>query len=65
MKIKNIPIKIYLNLGNLPNEEINFLDLSQVTWSKERINKTDLEFIYFEVVKKFSIQEINLINENI
>lgn len=45
--MKNIPQKIYLQIGDLTPEEINEIDftsLSEVTWSIERIYDTDIEF---------------------
>ena len=42
--MKNIPKKIYLQVGeNCPND-VDFKELSQVTWSNCRINKNDIEF---------------------
>ena len=45
--MKNTPQKIFLQLGELSHEElqeIDFNDLSEVTWSSERVYSSDLEF---------------------
>jgi len=46
MKIKNVPTKIYLQVSDDIEEgdEINFDDLAEVTWSRDRVHSTDLEF---------------------
>ena len=48
-KMKNIPQKIYLQIGDQPDkefetEENDFNNLSQVSWCKDRINDNDLEY---------------------
>lgn len=46
--MKNIPNKIYLQIGYLTIEEvkeIDFTDLSGVSWSTDRIYDTDVEFV--------------------
>lgn len=45
--MKNIPDKIYLNLGfnkNIKIEDFNDLRISEITWSRSRLFSTDLEF---------------------
>lgn len=45
--MKNLPDKIYLNLGDLTEEEYNeldFHDLSQVTWSEEDVQGKNAEY---------------------
>lgn len=52
--MKNIPNKIYLQVGELtPDEvgEIDFTELSEVSWCSERIYKSDIEFVLSSVVK--------------
>lgn len=45
VKIKNLPEKIYLNLGVKDiGEDIDFKELSEVTWSQDKINDTDIEY---------------------
>ena len=45
MKIKNIHEKIFLQIGKDTEEEADFNDLSEVTWNKDRINSTDIEYV--------------------
>lgn len=43
--MKNVPQKIYLQLGDQeiePND--NFNDLTQVSWCKDKINESDIEY---------------------
>ena len=45
--MKNVPNKIYLQVGELTDEEmreVDFDDLSEVTWCKDNIFPTDIEF---------------------
>ena len=44
--MKNVPNKIYLQVGELTDEEMGdvFDDLSEVTWCKDKIFHTDIEF---------------------
>ena len=49
--MKNIPKKIYLQIGDYSKKELKNLDFnqlqkdSQITWCKDKINSTDLVFI--------------------
>lgn len=46
--MKNVPNKIYLQVGELTDEEmreVDFDDLSEVTWCKDNIFPTDIEFV--------------------
>ena len=45
--IKNAPKRIYLQVGeDLPkNEDVNFKDLSEVTWCEDKINDSDICYI--------------------
>ena len=43
--MKNIPKRIFLNVGDLEDSNIDFAELHDVTWSAERINDTDIEYI--------------------
>jgi len=46
--MKNLPDKIYLNLGDLTEEEYNetdFQDLSEVTWSEDDVQGKNIEYI--------------------
>jgi len=51
--MKNIPKKIYLQVGDLtPDEvaEIDFTDLAEVSWCIDRIYDSDIEFVLSYVV---------------
>lgn len=46
--MKNIPKKIYLQVGDLTDDEIknsDFSELSEVTWCKEKVSATDIEYV--------------------
>lgn len=46
--MKNLPKKIYLNLGDLSEEEYNeldFHDLSEVTWSEDDVQGRNVEYV--------------------
>ena len=43
--MKNIPKKIFLQVGDLEDDNVDFSELSDVTWSSERIYKNDVEYI--------------------
>lgn len=46
--MKNIPKKIYLQVGDLTDDEIknsDFNELSEVTWCKEKVSATDIEYV--------------------
>uniref|UniRef100_A0A6M3INE3 Uncharacterized protein n=1 Tax=viral metagenome TaxID=1070528 RepID=A0A6M3INE3_9ZZZZ len=46
--VKNIPERIYLQIeddfGSLPSKEDDFAKLEEVTWCKDRINDSDIEY---------------------
>ena len=42
--MKNTPNKIFLNIGT-EEKDLDFNTLSEVTWSKNRVFDSDLEFI--------------------
>ena len=47
--MKNLPDKIYLNLGDLTEEEYNeldFNDLSEVTWSEDDVQGRNVEYVH-------------------
>lgn len=44
--MKNIPQSIWLNIGDECPNDVDFRDLSEVTWSDERINDGDIEYIH-------------------
>lgn len=43
--MKNLPERIYLNLGDGVPENVDFRDLEEVTWSEEKVNDTDVEYV--------------------
>ena len=46
--MKNLPDKIYLNLGDLTEEEYNeldFNDLPEVTWSEDDVQGRNVEYV--------------------
>lgn len=46
--MKNLPDKIYLNLGELSEEELNetdFQDLSEITWSEDDVQGKNVEYV--------------------
>jgi hypothetical protein len=44
-KIKNLPNKIYLQVGDLQeNEIVDFNELTDVTWCEDKINDSDIEY---------------------
>lgn len=42
--MKNIPEKIYLNLGEDCPADVDFRDLSEVTWSETKVFPNDIEY---------------------
>lgn len=44
-KIKNLPEKIYLNLGDGCLDDTDFHALSEVTWSEDKATDNDVEYI--------------------
>lgn len=42
--MKNTPNKIFLNIGT-DEKDLDFNTLAQVTWSKDKVFDSDLEFI--------------------
>lgn len=42
--MKNLPKRIYLNIGDGVPDDADFRDLSEVTWSEERMFDNDIEY---------------------
>ena len=62
--MKNAPNKIFLNIGT-DEEDLDFNTLSEVTWSKDRVFDSDLEFISSVfILRRIEELEIRLINTN-
>ena len=54
MKMKNIPERIYLQIGAETPKDCNFEELDEVTWCQDRISEDDIEYIRKEkVIKAF------------
>jgi len=52
--MKNVPDRIYLNLGTDVNPDDDFSELNEngdVTWCADRIWDTDVEYIRFDIVE--------------
>lgn len=44
--MKNIPKRIFLNLGEIEHSGVkDFKELSEITWSEERVFDSDIEYI--------------------
>lgn len=45
--MRNVPKKIFIVIGDETNikDDISFNELAGVSWSSERINKTDIEYV--------------------
>ena len=50
--MKNIPNKIYLQIGEETPKDTDFNDLGGVSWSKDRIYTNDIVYILQEVESK-------------
>ena len=60
--MKNLPDKIYLNLGDLTEEEYNeldFNDLSEVTWSNDDVQCRNVEYVRKDAFIKRVINFLN------
>lgn len=60
--MKNLPDKIYLNLGELSEEEFNetdFQNLSEVTWSEDDVQGRNVEYTRTDA---FIEKAINFLN---
>jgi hypothetical protein len=46
IKFKNLPNKIYLNVGDIYTfeEEVDFKELDEVTWCEDKIDDNDIEY---------------------
>jgi hypothetical protein len=43
--IKNAPKRIYLQVGDIPTDDVDFKDLHEVSWCEDKINDNDLCYI--------------------
>lgn len=42
--MKNLPKRIYLNIGDEVPDDADFRDLAEVTWSEEQIHDNDIPY---------------------
>lgn len=56
--MKNVPKTIFLQVGDLEDSNIDFAELGDVTWSAERIYKTDIEYILNHAKAKKSVARL-------
>lgn len=42
--MKNLPERIYLNIGDEVPADVDFRELSEVTWSEEKMSDNDIAF---------------------
>lgn len=56
--MNNPPNRIFLQVGDLEDSDIDFAELCDVTWSAERIYKTDIEYILKPSKAKKSIKQM-------
>ena len=54
----NLPKKIFLQVGDLEDSNIDFAELHDVTWSAERIFETDIEYILKPAKAKKSVKQM-------
>ena len=57
--MKNIPKKIFLQVGDLEDDNVEFSELSDVTWSAERVFKTDIAYILKPAKAKKSVEQMD------
>lgn len=73
--MKNIPKKIYLNIGLNPYEKDDFYDIDDITWSEGVTGNNDIEYVLatpaikagegaLEVLKGLVSDVGNLLGEN-
>ena len=56
--MNNPPKRIFLQVGDLEDSNIDFAELRDVTWSAERIYKTDIEYIINPAKAKKSVRKM-------
>lgn len=56
--MNNVPKRIFLQVGDLEDSNIDFAELHDVTWSADRIYKTDIEYILKPSKAKKSVGEM-------
>lgn len=56
--MNNPPKRIFLQVGDLEDNNIDFAELRDVTWSAERIYDTDIEYIIKPTKAKKSVKKM-------
>ena len=56
--MNNPPKRIFLQVGDLEDSNIDFAELRDVTWSAERIYKNDVEYILKPAKAKKSVKKM-------
>lgn len=63
--MKNIPNKIYLNLGlQKDSTDIDFNELSEITWSQDKVDADDIEYVRKEPVD-WEARRFELVRESL
>lgn len=63
--MKNIPNKIYLNLGlQEDSTDIDFNELSEITWSQDKVDADDIEYVRKEPVD-WEARRFELVRESL
>lgn len=63
--MKNIPSKIYLNLGlQEVSADIDFNELSEITWSQDKVDADDIEYVRKEPVD-WEARRFELVKESL
>ena len=56
--MKNIPKRIVLQVSDLEDDNVEFSELSDVTWSADRVYKNDIEYILKPAKAKKSVEQM-------
>ena len=63
--MKNIPERIYLQIGEDTPHDCNFEELDEVTWCQDKISDNDIEYIRVKKVDHEDIRPIAPPDEDI
>ena len=55
--MKNLPEKIYLQIGSDCDHDVDFNKLVGVTWNRDRINKNDVEYVRSDLLKWNKVED--------
>jgi len=56
--MKNIPKKIWLNLGLKDKVGGDFRDLKEVSWSEDEIDDGDIEYVRRDLVLQYGLEQL-------